>query len=158
MTSTPLTAQTPLVSPGEFVRVSSPVYSGLATVVRAETDLLNLMMIGSVTPVRVPIASITHLERQRRATAFERMLRGAKWGSIIGGSAGVLFIPLLEKRRPEDPPKALWPLIGGVMWGGIGTLIGLSIPQHRWDRVPLPQRVGVSGEDEAMRIVVFFVF
>jgi hypothetical protein len=132
-----LGAQVPLpVSPGVTVRIASPVYTGLATVVSSRADTLQLVVEGLGAPVNVPTATVARLERRRPATAVERAMRGAAWGAGIGGLFSLPVIAVAET-GPDDPSKAgfvAFTAAGGAIWGSV---IGLAIGQTRWDRVPL---------------------
>ena len=131
-----------LVAPGQQVRVSSLPYTGIATVVHVKADTLVLVE-GLASEVPVPLSAITSLEIHRRATVVERALRGARWGAIVGGGLGIPAI-LVADSGPNDPPRITWPFIMAAVYAPVGALIGLPIPQHRWQRVALPERTSLE--------------
>jgi hypothetical protein len=133
----------PPVPVGAQVRVASPVYSGIGTVVRVDQDSLQLVIEGLETPISIPAASVTRLERRRPATAGERARRGAMWGVGILGGLGMLMYATADLRE-GDPTFTEWALLStgsGALWGGV---VGLVIPQSRWDWVPLGAKVDIT--------------
>ena len=132
-----------LVEPGVHIRLTSPVYTGVATAMNTLSDTLRILVEGLGSPVAVPLTSLERLERRRRATAGERALRGATWGAIVGVGLGAISM-LMADPGPGDPPRIVWPVLGAAVYGGVGALIGLPIPQYRWDRVPLSARENLT--------------
>jgi hypothetical protein len=122
----------PVVPAFSTVRLTSPGYTGVATLVSLGSDSLELGIEGRTQPIVVPIRSV---ELRRPATRRERATRGALWGA---GTLGILG-PLLADRdgNTSSAEVALHSVLAGGLWGGA---IGLLVPQSRWEGVQLPER------------------
>jgi hypothetical protein len=125
----------PVVPAFSTVRLTSPGYTGVATLVSLGSDSLELGIEGLTQPIVVPIRSVDRLELRRPATRRERATRGALWGA---GTLGILG-PLLADRdgNTSSAEVALHSVLAGGLWGGA---IGLLVPQSRWEGVQLPER------------------
>jgi len=114
------------------VRLGSPEYTGVATLVGVGSDSLELGVEGLSESIFVPVRTVARLEYRRPATGRERATRGAMWGAGTLGVTGFLIAD-----RGEDTSQfevALTSVLAGAVWGGA---IGLLIRQSRWERVEL---------------------
>lgn len=146
--------QSPVIEPGAQVRLSSSVYTGVATALNSQDDTLKIVVHGLQEPVTVPFAALESLERRRSATIFERALGGAKWGAIVGGGIGLMGALISDLDHPDDPPRALMPVVGAAYFAVPAALIGLAIPQQRWQRVRLPEGRELSWNASATQIAI----
>lgn len=144
--------QAPFVESGVEVRISSPVFTGVATAMESTSHTIWVVVEGFQKPVAVPLLTLERLERRRRATFGMRVLRGAKWGAIIGAGFGAMGIVMSEGEGPGDPPQPAWPFVGAAYFAVPRALIGMLIPQIRWEPVPLPGHVNLSGRGGAVQV------
>lgn len=142
---------------GSTVRVASPGYTGIATLIATPGDSLQIVVEGLAARVSLPTESVMRLERRRPANAMERVARGAMWGGGMMAVLGLVTVASVgmeegsstENAELSDAGMLMYPVMGGAMWGGV---IGLIVPQHRWEPVRLPVRVGVSPASGAVSV------
>ena len=122
----------PTVPGFSTVRLSSPEYTGVGTLMSVGPDSLELGIEGLAQSIMIPIPSVARLEYHRPATRRERATRGALWGAGVLGIMGALLTDRDEDTGPVE--VALYSVLAGGLWGGA---IGLLIPQSRWQQVEL---------------------
>ncbi len=148
--------EVPPVAAGEWVRVhlTRHVAAQLADsvtnplvgeLVAWQGDTLVVQESRSPSPVRLPQGAVQRFEVYHSGRTGART--GAIIGFIAGGAVGFLVGTALEDENEDYvmPP----PLSGALAGAPLGLLSGIFIgravkPAGRWERVPLPRRVGVT--------------
>jgi hypothetical protein len=69
--------------------------------------------------------------------------RGAKWGLLIGLTAGVAIGAIVGASPPmsnDEPSAGLGAVVGGILGAGAGVvsgaIVGAAVRTERWERVP----------------------
>ena len=143
----PAAAQLTEVQPGVRIRFEAPgVVAGKyeGTILARMPDTL---VVGgpNMTPVRVPVARISHLEISRGTSRADGAIRGMYWGVPIMTALGAVVAVAATNDnscRTCTPVTgeegaaftALMALSGAAYGAGIGALVG----RERWERFDVP--------------------
>ena len=148
-----VTAQeTPLVKPGDRVRVTAPdqalsKYTGTLAGVYGDTLRLDTL--------HVPLQSVTRLDVHRGQKS--KAGTGALIGAGVGAAAGVitaLVVCAEDNRDCENAGSGLTAAaalvlgVGGALLGaGLGAVVGSNVKVDRWEEIPLDRlRVSVAPQ------------
>ena len=136
---------------GARVRVEAPALFagrrvGSVAAMRGDTLLLRVRD----RAVAVPLARVERIEvrrgdRRRGAGA----LRGMGIGLLSGIAVGLAYARIDETSEPcGDGPCGIgyfiYPILGGGAGLALGGVLGAAAGWQRWERVPLPARVGLA--------------
>lgn len=120
--------EAPPVHGGDRVRVISPTYSYVGTVVRLDPDSLVVEPDGWGRPVQLPLNVLTRVDLQDGRHHVRGAIIGALIGATFGGVAGVLAA-LISDRSVD-----VFPVVGltGGIGGGVGAFVGGITAGTRW--------------------------
>lgn len=141
VTASPL-AQTagqssPVIQPGERIRILSPSYTYEGTVVQLYPDTLVVEPDGWGEEVRVALTSLTRIDVRSGRNWARGAGMGAMIGATLGGVGGVLVAVFAEPG--VDFVKVVALTLGGG--GGLGAVVGATTSAVRW------KDSGVTGPD-----------
>lgn len=138
-------AQAPALQIGARVRLSAPVYRGMAVISDQNADALTLRVEGRDAPVVVPWTSITSLTVRVPRSRGQGARHGTKWGLGIGAAAG-LFVLVTPAPADETASPVEVGVSALVAIAGLGAMIGALLPGTTW------QDVGVVAARETARL------
>ena len=151
-----LSAQSALpVRPGDRVRVEADHVRGVFTVVSVEERALTVRRGEGAAPIALQLGDLDRLEVDRGLRSRRRAAgRGAVFGAVGGGLAGIAAGLADGDDRCDAGSWCLFQMsagekavIGGLVFAGAGTLVGVAIgtllPGREWEPCTLPLDVGI---------------
>ncbi len=140
------------LTPGAEIRITAPsVFERqiVGPLISLDADTLVVKSLLEFSPLSIPLDAVKRLEIKRRKSAFPSVVKGAGIGFLGGGVLGHLYDraghPGLPHIDPEVPP--LFEYTPFLIMAGtvVGAVIWVGRRGHRWERVPLPLRVGIHS-------------
>ena len=133
---------------GSRVRIDSHSSRRVTGVVKSfDSDSVRLFTDENGATVSLARNDVTGIRISHGKSAGRGAIRGAMWGTAVGGVLGVLYLAAIESDdayvvTDEDRVLALNTILGGAIWG---TGIGAFVKRERWETVSMRPRFSHSS-------------
>ncbi|MEO7367826.1 MAG: hypothetical protein ABIZ36_07710 [Gemmatimonadaceae bacterium] len=149
----PVSAQQPILSEGQRVRITTPTLKKAVGIVSSSTtDSLTILSASGGGRTTVSTRDLEKLEVSAGKNAVTGAKKGAKWGGVLGAVAGLVFlaapcnVPVNTTLDCSSSTKASYAttaLGSGLLYG---IAIGALVKAEKWDPANLQSRVTLSRD------------